>query len=377
MEYSNFLSKLMNGLIEGKDLSFFVRELSNIISKSIIITNQNHRLLVSHGKFTTLNPNDHSVICPENNKINISKIDPLSYDRNFIERVCWKLGESEMKGFRLPLVSNGKLFGYCYIASEVDLAGKDYQYICEAAFPILLSLLNLFKWKKIENQNQSDFIRDILYNNYDSYATISLNARKWNWDLSGLWTVAVVNSDQKNLDLFLDLIPRKTINKSRPFVFNENKQIIILIPLSNGKKNEQFRDVEKYIECLTNTLKLHQINNIQIGIGSLGHPIENLYKVYLEAKIALEIGELFDLGNISYFEQIGILKFVFTHPAHELQEFSQLILGSLTTYDRENESDLVNTLKTYFKSKLNISNCAHSLYIHDNTLRNRLKKLNK
>lgn len=375
MEYSDFLAKLMNGLIEGKELSFFAQELSNSISKTIIITNENHRVIISHGNFVTLNPKAHSFIYPTNSDVDVSKIDLLSSNRNFIEKICWKLGESNMEGFRLPLASKGQLLGYCYIASATDLSEQDQQFIYEAAFPTLLALLNLFKWNETQDRNQSDFIRDILYNNYDSYATISLNARNWNWDLSGLWTVAIVNCDNENLKLILDVLPRNTINKCRPLVLSENKQVIILIPVSNGKKNQQLRDAENYIESLINTLKLHQTKKMQIGIGSLGHTIENLYKVYLEAKIALELGEIFDLGNVCYFEQVGILKFIFTHPAHELQEFSQRVLGNLTAYDQENDSDLILTLKVYFKSCISIPDCARALYIHDNTLRNRLKKI--
>ena len=72
---------------------------------------------------------------------------------------------------------------------------------------------------------------------------------------------------------------------------------------------------------------------------------------------------------------LGFLKFIFTAPAQELQEFAGRTLGRIIAHDLEAETDLLNTLKAYINQRCQIANCAKVLYVHENTLRNRLKKI--
>lgn len=52
-------------------------------------------------------------------------------------------------------------------------------------------------------------------------------------------------------------------------------------------------------------------------------------------------------------------------------------IGSLIQYDQKNKGLLVETLQTYFDNNMNKTETAQALYIHIETLRYRLKKIEK
>ena len=59
----------------------------------------------------------------------------------------------------------------------------------------------------------------------------------------------------------------------------------------------------------------------------------------------------------------------------ELKDFVMEILGELIQYDEENNSDYVNTLQVYLEEGKNIGETAQKLYVHRNTIKYRVTKV--
>ena len=59
----------------------------------------------------------------------------------------------------------------------------------------------------------------------------------------------------------------------------------------------------------------------------------------------------------------------------ELDDYAQEMLGSLMAYDSQNGTELLRTLEIYFQENESLNHAAEKLFIHANTLRNRLKKI--
>jgi purine catabolism regulator len=114
---------------------------------------------------------------------------------------------------------------------------------------------------------------------------------------------------------------------------------------------------------------------ISVGVGrTTGDPIA-LAESYTEARRALEIGRWArGPGHVSDFRHLGIDRLLVGMPEIELADFVETTLGPLVEYDRQQRSDLVATLDAYLVDR-NAAAAARRLFIHYNTMKNRLTQI--
>ncbi|HEY7125820.1 MAG TPA: PucR family transcriptional regulator ligand-binding domain-containing protein [Ktedonobacterales bacterium] len=114
-----------------------------------------------------------------------------------------------------------------------------------------------------------------------------------------------------------------------------------------------------------------------IGVGRPCNDPLKLYISYEEARQALIIGtKVWGQGAITHFEDLGVYRILHHHhDKAELDAFAEEMLGKLIEYDRKRNTDLVETLDVLMDCNLNISVAARRLYLHYNSLRYRLQKI--
>ena len=115
---------------------------------------------------------------------------------------------------------------------------------------------------------------------------------------------------------------------------------------------------------------------VSIGIGSAQDRPENIRQSLEQAKFALEtVRTLAAEGRIYRYDQLGIYKLLFKVDRSALEDYYNEVLSTLAQYDKEHEGDLLNTLSQVLEEGGNFNNIANKLYVHRNTLKNRLKKI--
>ncbi len=114
-----------------------------------------------------------------------------------------------------------------------------------------------------------------------------------------------------------------------------------------------------------------------IGVGRPCSDPLKLHISYEEARQALIIGaKVWGQGAITHFEDLGVYRILHHHQDKaELDAFAEEMLGKLIEYDRKRNTDLVETLDVLMDCNLNISVAARRLYLHYNSLRYRLQKI--
>lgn len=114
-----------------------------------------------------------------------------------------------------------------------------------------------------------------------------------------------------------------------------------------------------------------------IGIGRAYSDALKLHLSYEEARQALVIGaKVWGSGAVTHFEDLGVYRILHHHPDKaELDAFAEEALGKLIEYDRKRNTDLVDTLDVLMDCNLNLSVAARRLYLHYNSLRYRLQKI--
>lgn len=116
---------------------------------------------------------------------------------------------------------------------------------------------------------------------------------------------------------------------------------------------------------------------ISIGIGCLFHHGKTYQRSSMEAKEALFMLHACHKSNeLRFYEVMGIYRILFhCTEEKELRKIFNETLGPLMEYDQINGSELYNTLEVYLEEDCNSSKAAEALYIHRNTMKYRVSKI--
>ncbi|MEP7019385.1 MAG: GAF domain-containing protein [Pseudonocardiales bacterium] len=114
-----------------------------------------------------------------------------------------------------------------------------------------------------------------------------------------------------------------------------------------------------------------------VGAAGPGHAVAGLRAAYLDAarceRILLALGRW---GARATPRDLGIYGLLFSGaPRDQIETFLDDRLGPLVRYDAGHGTDLVATLRSYFSAAGNVARAAEALYLHPNTLRQRLTRI--
>jgi DNA-binding PucR family transcriptional regulator len=114
-----------------------------------------------------------------------------------------------------------------------------------------------------------------------------------------------------------------------------------------------------------------------LGIGQK-YPLINLNKSYQEAKTALTIARLMGQSDfIKHYKDLGVYRLLYMQDTETLKTFVDHTIHDLVEYDKYHDCELLKTLRVLFNSNMNWTTAAKTLYIHVNTLRYRISKINE
>ena len=114
---------------------------------------------------------------------------------------------------------------------------------------------------------------------------------------------------------------------------------------------------------------------VSVGIGRTALDPLDLHQSFGEARRALSIGRwAHGPGDVTAFDHLGLDRLLVAVPVSEGEAFCADVLGSLEAYDAAHGTTLVATLETFLATR-NAALAARRLYLHYNTLKNRLAKI--
>ncbi|MBE7681167.1 PucR family transcriptional regulator [Paenibacillus sp. P13VS] len=115
---------------------------------------------------------------------------------------------------------------------------------------------------------------------------------------------------------------------------------------------------------------------IYAGFGKIRNRLTSMPDSLQEAFQVIEVSRSVNrMEHICFYERMGIYQMLKALPQSFLQSFVQDHLGVLIEYDRTHHLQLVETLEAYLKNFGSKRDAAAQLFIHRQTLYNRLEKL--
>ena len=287
----------------------------------------------------------------------------------------------------IPLKQERQLRGWLAADRPADTLTEE----ADCLFRELSMQLTFLLWheeeiRSIERKHREQFLYDILYHNFSSSEEVIRMGRFWNMRLEKPHHVVVVEFDQhidvdKHAQLLAELdrewMRVLSARFVQPILMLLNMQLIILFE----DDREPARSQGELAAIMTDAMaKVKEdfptILPFSIGIGRLHYSVSEICRSFQEARQALSLGRFRQPENgITCYEDLGVLKLLSHIRTEELDDFAQETLEALIAYDSHNDTDLLRTLEIYFQENESLTLAAEKLFIHANTLRNRLKKI--
>jgi purine catabolism regulator len=161
----------------------------------------------------------------------------------------------------------------------------------------------------------------------------------------------------------------------QPFLCPYDKDLVALCRADDA---DHLRRLEELAEATR--ARLSQIapkTHLAIGIGRPGAGLAGLRRSFHQAQEALVLAHTLLGGDgVLLFSDLGLYRLLCQlQDSEELVEFYNRTLGPLVQYDAGHNTELVQTLETFFAHHGNASQTAETLHLHRNSLLYRLERI--
>ena len=171
-----------------------------------------------------------------------------------------------------------------------------------------------------------------------------------------------------------EIIQEITEENDRDYVINISEQDVVIVKEIVDDAEEE--NLEAYARSIIDQVAEKYGLKVLVSISSVVDNLKDLARAYKEARIAFEVGKVFDIERpvISY-ENLGIGRLIYQLPTTLCEMFLSEVFkkGSLESLDRET----LMTVQSFFENNLNVSETSRKLFVHRNTLVYRLEKIRK
>jgi hypothetical protein len=164
----------------------------------------------------------------------------------------------------------------------------------------------------------------------------------------------------------------------RCYTLIKNDRILLIVRI-NFTDDSREHLMELGNDLIVKLSGLFPCEKFQIGIGRCYDSIMQLGVSFYEARTALTIGMINHSKNtITHFTNLGIYRILFDlKNRNELYNFYRETIGKIMDYDRDNQTEYMHTIRVYIERQCSINHTAEQLFVHYNTVRYRLKKIQK
>ena len=241
----------------------------------------------------------------------------------------------------------------------------------------------IYMMNAIEERFQDDFLSEVLSKEQRDPEAVYKKAAKLKLNLAKNYISVCLKQANENAELYKS---RETIAKrihqnfSTPgtiFGLLEENKLLILVPVNEKdiKKSHQ-RLLRESSETLVNTLNQDIVHSqLTAGVGIRAEEFHNIRKSYIESAKAVDVGRYVYPGReVIFYDDLGPFKLMRIESFND--ENLKALSGQLAPLlEQEDHQELTATLRTYLDCKQSYSLAGKKLFIHSNTVRYRIEKI--
>ena len=380
--YFNIHKMFRRVALEGGSFRAIVKTLNSLINKRVAVCDSQGKMLawfpLGNDNGTQLRVG-MAILAP-------ADIRQLAYvDHHTFQKL--PLGSGELLVF--PIRIESQTYGYFLVEGESGHCTElDFIALENASTIAALEATKRTAIIEVKHHFRRDFVYDLINGNLASEKSARMRAAALGWDF--LPPVVIIMVD---IDGFANLVEEKqdegqAMNiKSRMLALTRNtvstySQTFITANISDsciavahlGKGKETYDLLRELKANLNQGLK-----DVSVSIAA-SEPCTSLLAVGCRYRETCELMEISRKtrgpGQIAVKEELDVYRLLYRcGPQKEMSVFCRDILGPLLEEGGEDGAELLHTLDGFLRVGAVVRSAAQSLFIHENTLRYRLKKI--
>jgi len=311
-----------------------------------------------------------------------------------------------------PLIAGTEHLGLinCYFSKTRRHTSEDQTLLGTIANQIAMAIKNSHLVDMLAQKNLvKGFFDDLMYGTYDSEDSLRQRANFIGCDLTKSHTVAMIeiaHLDESDDDE--DGRPRASSTSTRPLaetllqteedrlmihkrisaqirrriqdnypgsvLYERENLLTCIISLS---KDPVAARLKTWLRDLARQMRAEHSVRLSIGIGNLCQNIGDYRRGFAEANEALQMGQSLNRdGGVTHFNDLGVYRYLYKIARmDDLRDMYQDQVARIANYDRRKGTDLLDTLETYLECAGNLTKTSNRLFVHRNTLIQRLERL--
>jgi sugar diacid utilization regulator len=135
--------------------------------------------------------------------------------------------------------------------------------------------------------------------------------------------------------------------------------------------------LKTWLRDLSRQMRNEHKVRLSIGIGNTCSNADDYRRGFAESNEALQMGQSLNReGGVTHFNDLGVYRYLYKIARmDDLRDMYQDQVGRIASYDSRKGTDLLDTLETYLECAGNLTRTSNRLYVHRNTLIQRLERL--
>lgn len=363
--------ELTNLVLRGGTLEKVTEQISELINKEVFLINEHFEVITE---------------LKENLKDNFSEYKPDIKQKvldNQSSHTQYKLDDNQHL-IIVPIEAAGEDYGHIVMLNnQVEISSLHIITLEQAATVISLIMLKERQVITVMQNYINEFIDDLLFINDDNRLDIHDRAKTYGWKLNGDLAIGLITikneaSFKNNSEIKLSSIERvKSLfkrNDLNPIIGLKSGKIIFVL----NKYQTRLLDIDLFFGKVVDLFKDIYNTSVFLGIGEWYSNYGLLSKSYEEALNAIKIGMSLTTtmqSNIAYFSDLKLYKILYSNDVDFLKEYAFSYLQELIEYDVKYSGELIKTLEGYLLHQGNMRKLSNELFIHYNTVVNRVKKI--
>ena len=271
--------------------------------------------------------------------------------------------------------------------------------IGHAVTTVTLEALRLKTAEDVERRFRVNFWDDLVHQRFESQMDAINKAKAFGVDLTCPNIVITISPDpamhhgngatllpgpefvRLQDDIVLAISKLSLSQASRPLVaFPYRQGVSVILPWKGDRENV----LSARTEAIRTATELHNYlgkefspKTVSVGIGRYYRDPMAIAMSYREASQSVILGRsIFGPSSLTHFDSIGIYRIMLHGANHvELKDFMSYQLGMIEAYDSGHDTDLLTTLEIYLKEGCNAKATADKLFLHVNTVKYRLGRI--
>ncbi len=391
-QINEFNNRLTKAMLKGGSLVDIANTINDIIDVPVAIIED---------VFKT-----NYIACYEKNYDDINRIseDILNHTCSFdvsrdkkLKRYVDCVNGVEMNRIMIPVDSEERHYGFIVIwEAGRELSKIELSIIESSTSFVALDLMKKLSVFENENKHRIEFFDDLLSDDDARQKKAIEKSSYFDFDKDKSHSVIIVaiNEADKQVKMtpnntnYFQYLSGKIISiaerlsrqyKGRVQFGNKSDRMIILFNSDKDKSDiVQKKEIVNFSKEILNYAEIESIaNNVSVGIGRNYRDYSDLHKSYREAKRAVENMILSNSYKIPvHYDDLGIYRILsYEELQPELYQFYMETLEPLVRYDKDKDSELVETLRMYFECGSNLKKVSEEMYTHYNTVIYRMQRI--